>query len=289
MPSRSTRAIAFACLLAVPAIAVAQTSDAPVEGDPVIATVDGGEIHYSDFVAAQQSLPDQYRAMPLQAIFPILLEQLIDVKLIVAEARHENLQDDEEVRERMAKIEDQVIREVYLTRHVSKIVNDDALRRHYDEFTASQPPREEISARHILVESEEDALALIAEIEEGADFAEVAKENSIGPSAARGGDIGYFTSDQMVPEFAEAAFALQSGEMTDAPVQTSFGWHVIKVEDRRPTTPTGFDVMRDQLFSELSTQAMSELIAKLRDASDIERFNIDGGSLDEVPPAAPSE
>lgn len=289
MPRRSTRAVAFALVLAIPGFAVAQTSDAPAEGDPVIAVVDGGEIRYSEFTEAQQFLPDQYRSLPLQAIYPVLLEQLIEVRLVVAAARKENLQDDETVRERMARIEEQVIREVYLTRYVSNAVTEDALRQRYDEFVAGLPPEDEISARHILVETEEDAAAVIEEIGTGADFAEVAKDKSIGPSAGSGGDIGYFTSDQMVPEFADAAFALQPGEMTDAPVKTSFGWHVIKVEDRRQAPPPGFEEIRDQLFAEMSSTAMTELIESLRDAARIERFNMDGTSLDETPPPSTDE
>lgn len=289
MPSRITCVVSAALLVALPGFAAAQTSDAPVEGDPVVAVVDGGQIHHSEFVEAQQSLPDQYRTLPPQVVFPVLLEQLIDAKLVVAKARTENLQDDEEVKERMAKLEDRVIREVYLTRYISALITDEILQQRYDEFIASRPPQDEINARHVLVETEGEAAAIIEEIKGGADFAEVAKEKSIGPSAERGGDIGYFTADQMVPEFAAAAFALQPGEMTNTPVQTSFGWHVIKVEDRRPAQPPGFEETRAQLVSQLSTEAMSDLVQNLRDAAVVERFNMDGTPRVETPPASTTE
>ena len=286
MLGRCMRSLALALVFAIPAFwARAQTAGEGAEQDPIVAIVGGQEIHFSDVAAAQQRLPEQYRSAPLAAIYPSLVERLIDQELIVIAGRKANLGEDEEVRRRMALLEDDVIRDVYVDRHVRGIVTDEALRRRYEEFAQTIPPKEEIKARHILLEAEEEARAVIEEIEGGADFAVVAKEKSIGPSADGGGDLGYFTRDAMVPEFADAAFEMQPGEVSAAPVKTAFGWHVIKVEDRRSGAPPGFEEMRGQLASEMSQAAVSELIEALRANTAIERFELGGTPA----PSAPAQ
>ena len=267
-----SRAVALAILLALPYLSAgAQTTEAAAEEDPVLATVNGDEIRRSEIVEAQQNLSEQYRGLPPAMIFPALLEHLIDFKLVVGEGRKANLQEDEAVKRRLARLEDEVIRDVYLARYVGEAITEEALRQRYDEFVKTVPPQEEIKARHILVAAEEEALAVIARINGGDAFEDVAKEKSIGPSAQRGGDIGYFTRDQVVSEFAEAAFNLQPGEMTEAPVKTGFGWHVIIVDDRRPGSPPSFEDTRDQLATEMSQEVVAELIQNLRDRAQIER------------------
>ena len=266
------RAVALAILLALPHLSAgAQTTEAAVEEDPVLATVNGYEIRRSEIVEAQRNLSEQYRSLPPATIFPALLEHLIDFKLVISEARKANLHEDDAVKKRLALLEDQVIREFYLARYVGAAITEEALRQRYDEFVKTIPPQEEIKARHILVEAEEEAQAVIARINGGDAFEDVAKETSIGPSAPRGGDLGYFTRDQMVPEFAEVAFNLQPGEMTEAPVKTGFGWHVIIVDDRRPVPPPGFEDTRGQLATDMSQELVAELIQKLRDQAQIER------------------
>lgn len=267
-----SRAVALAILLALPYLSAgAQTTEAAAEEDPVLATVNGDEIRRSEIVEAQQNLSEQYRGLPPAMIFPALLEHLIDFKLVVGEGRKANLQEDEAVKRRLARLEDEVIRDVYLARYVGEAITEEALRQRYDEFVKTMPPQEEIKARHIVVAAEEEALAVIARINGGDAFEDVAKEKSIGPSAQRGGDIGYFTRDQVVSEFAEAAFNLQPGEMTEAPVKTGFGWHVIIVDDRRAGSPPSFEDTRDQLATEMSQEVVAELIQNLRDRAQIER------------------
>ena len=267
-----SRAVALAILLVLPYLSAgAQTTEAAAEEDPVLATVNGDEIRRSEIVEAQQNLSEQYRGLPPAMIFPALLEHLIDFKLVVGEGRKANLQEDEAVKRRLARLEDEVIRDVYLARYVGEAITEETLRQRYDEFVKTVSPQEEIKARHILVAAEEEALAVIARINGGDAFEDVAKEKSIGPSAERGGDLGYFTRDQMVAEFAEVAFNLQPGEMTEAPVKTGFGWHVILVDDRRPGSPPSFEDTRDQLATEMSQEVVAELIQNLRDRAQIER------------------
>ena len=219
-------------------------------------------------------------------IFPQLIEQLINVKLLSIEGRKANLQDDLLVRQRMARFEEQLIYEVYLNRYLEGIVTEAALRQRYEAFVEAYPPRDEIKARHILVGTEEEAGTVIERIAGGAAFEDVAKDVSTDGTAEKGGDLGYFVRGAMVAEFAEAAFKLKAGEMTEVPVQTQFGWHVIRVDDRRLAAPPAFEQIRDQMSNEIAQQAMTELTDSLREKVTIERFNMDGTPITEAPSGA---
>lgn len=273
---RVARAAALAGVAGLLALSLSPPALRAAEDDPVVAKVDGFEIHRSDVMEIVQGLPQQYRQMPLETLFPVLRDRLIELQLVAAEGRKANLADDEVVKRRMRKIEDRVIRDVYLSRYVDKKVTDETLRKMYEDEIANTPPKVEVRARHILVKTEAEAKALIARIKAGEDFATLAKENSIGPSGAKGGDLGYFTHDAMVPAFADAAFALDVGAVTDAPVQTQFGWHVIKVEDRREAPPPSFEDSRERLRAQASQTVVRALLDELRGKAAIERFNLDG-------------
>ncbi len=273
---RVARAAALAGLAGLFVLSISPAALRAAEDDPVIAKVDGFEIHRSDVMEIVRGLPQQYQQMPLETLFPLLRDRLIELQLVAAVGRKANLADDEVVRRRMRKIEDRVIRDVYLSRYVDKKVTDETLRKMYEDEIANTPPKVEVRARHILVKTEAEAKALIARIKAGEDFATLAKENSIGPSGAKGGDLGYFTRDAMVPAFADAAFALDVGAVTDAPVQTQFGWHVIKVEDRREASPPSFEDSRERLRAQASQTVVRALLDELRSKATIERFNLDG-------------
>jgi peptidyl-prolyl cis-trans isomerase C len=259
--------------------AVAQ-SPAPLDaGDPVVATVDGAPIRRSDVVAVQRTLPPQYQQLPIEMLFPAVVERLIDSKLVANAGRKDKLQDDPEVKRRVAGIEDRVIQEVYLTRRVESAVSDKAVQDRYDQYVKANPPKEEVSARHILVQTEAQAKEVIAELKKGADFAELAKAKSIDPSGKQnGGDLGFFGREEMVPEFSEAAFKLKEGETTQAPVKSQFGWHVIKLESKRQSNPS-IEEMREQLVSDLQQEAVATEVGKLRQDAKVERFGLDGSPL----------
>ena len=167
-------------------------------------------------------------------------------------------------------------------------VTEAALRKRYERQVKESPVVEEARARHILVKTEEEAIAVIAELESGAEFAATATAKSIGPSAARGGDLGYFKREQMVPPFAEAAFALKPGEMTKKPVKTQFGWHIILTEDIREIKQPSFEQKRDQLHTDMSREVVRVEMFRLRKSTKIERFNQDGSPIVE-PKAEPAE
>lgn len=281
--------LALGMTLALPA--AAQSTSATPETKPaaqaaidpattVVATVDGEEIYLSEILLQIQQLPQQYQQAPMEQIYPPMLDRVIDSRLIAAAAREAGIQDRADVKERVEQAESGIISEVYMTEKVKETVGEDALRKRYEEsIKDSAEQGEEVKARHILVASEEDAKAIIEELKKGADFAELAAEKSTGPSGTSGGDLGYFTAEAMVPEFSEAAFALKPGEITEAPVQTQFGWHVIKVEDRRAVQPPSFEQMQPQLAQEMTREILTKAIEELRAGVDIKRYGPDGSAL----------
>jgi len=258
------------------------------EADQVLATVNGDAIRMSDLREAAENLPDQYRSVPMERIMAVLLNQLISNKLLLAEGKRQNLGAAPEVQKRVESYRDRAIQQVLLENVVHKSVTDDALQSLYKKYLAENPPKEEVSARHILVDSEADAKGVIVQLRGGADFAGLAKQKSKDPAAQNGGDLGFFGKDEMVKEFADAAFAMKTGEISQAPVKTQFGWHVIKVEDRRTANPVSFEEARQDLFNQLSQQTVSQYIDTLRANAKIERYGPDGKPLPAEPAKKPN-
>jgi peptidyl-prolyl cis-trans isomerase C len=275
---------------AKPPATVAAPAAQPLK-DPVVATVNGQPIRLSELEVAQQALPQQYRNMPLQAVFPALLDRIVDSKLVVQEGKKSKVTDDPAFKKRMAFVEDQVLQDFWIQREVARKVTPEKLQQRYEERLKSMPSEEEVHARHILVSTEDEAKALIAELKKGAAFDKLAKEKSTDKaSGAEGGDLGWFKKSDMVKEFADAAFALNKGDLTETPVKTQFGYHVIKVEDRRKAPPPAFEELADQLREEMAREAVTAQLDQLRSGAKIEKFNIDGSKAEAAPakPAAPA-
>jgi peptidyl-prolyl cis-trans isomerase C len=291
--SLGARAAFLLALVALPPPALAQTppAQAPAPaatpaGDPVVAVVNGQPIRLSDVQAAQANLPQQYRGLPLERIYPALLDQLIDARLQVGEARKARLQDTEAFKKRLATVEDRLLQEQYLTQEIEKRVTPKSLKEAYDKKIRDLPPEEEVKARHILVADEAAAKAVIADLGKGGDFEKIAKDKSTDKaSGAQGGDLGWFKKADMVKEFADAAFMLKKGETTPAPVKSQFGFHVIRLDDRRAAQPPSMEDMEDELRAELSREAYGQVMEGLRKSVKVEKFNIDGSKLPEAPPA----
>jgi peptidyl-prolyl cis-trans isomerase C len=210
--------------------------------------------------------------------------------LLVSQAGRKNkVQDDPVVKRKLALLQDQLIADAYMQRLVSKSVTDEKLHARYDKFVKETPEREEVKARHILVPTEDEAKAVITALKGGEDFAKLASEKTTDPAGkASGGDLGYFTKDEMVPEFADAAFKLKPGEYTEAPVKSQFGWHVIKLEDRRTAKPPTFEQMKPRLANEVSREIIGEKIKELKVAAKIDVYNFDGSKPTPPPAAAPA-
>jgi len=253
--------------------------------DTVVAIVDGVAVHRSELEEVARGLPEQFRQMPLQVLYGILLDRVIDFRLLANEAERLDVADDPAVEAALARARAEVLREALVQQKIREETTADKLRERYEGLKQSEDfAQEEVHARHILTESEDEAKAVIEVLQGGADFAALAEERSVGPSAEGGGDLGFFRREQMVPEFAEAAFALDPGEITTEPVQTQFGWHVIKVLDRRTAEPT-FAESEPQLRQELARDVVTALVADLREDAEIERFNLDGTPLQVAPEA----
>lgn len=252
----------------------------PAEDDPIVAVVEGTEFRLSDLRQSYADLPEQFRQMPLEAIYDPLLDRLIDGQLLLEQAEADNVAAEPEVEAAIEQARADVLRQTLIERAVRDATTDEALAAAYEELRA-QPDFavEEVTARHILVETEEEAREVIAALDEGADFAELAQERSTDPAAARGGELGTFRRGSMVPPFEEAAFALEPGSYSAEPVQTQFGYHVILVEAKEAKEP-GLDEVADSLRADLGRGAIEGLLEDLRADATVERFAIDGAPIE---------
>jgi peptidyl-prolyl cis-trans isomerase C len=286
-------AVAASLLVTGPAIAQkgTQSSAAPTQlPDPtktVVARILGEDIFLVEILRMAERLPDQYKKLPLPAVYPSLLQRAIDARLVASAGRAAGYAENSQVKKRMRDAESQIISEIFLTESVGKRITEDGLREEYEGRKDKMGGGDQVKARHILMETEEEAKAVIEALNKGDDFAELASEKSTGPSASSGGDLGWFGQGQMVPEFSEAAFGMTPGNFTTEPVKTQFGWHVILVEDRKIAEAPSFEQVRDQLSSEMSGVILQEMLAELRGKTEVERFNFDGGPMPEGPAPTP--
>lgn len=241
-----------------------------IKADTVYATVNGQNITGKDLQEVVKTLPPQIQEAPANNVLPLLVNQLANDRLVDEIAAKDGLADDAKVKERMAAVQKQMVRERFVEKKLDGKVTDAALRKKYEEMLVSNPPQQEVHARHILVKDEAKAKELIEQLNKGADFAKLAKENSIDPSKDNGGDLGYFVKSMMVPEFGDAAFALKKGEYTKTPVKTQFGYHIILVEDNRMQEKPKFDQVKEQVRAQLNQDLIRQMIDELRQANKVE-------------------
>lgn len=279
------RAVAFVACLALSLCAGPPMARAQAD-DPVVARVNGAEIRASDLALAEEDVGANIPPGPGKR--DSLVTFLADMMLVAQAAEAKKLAETPEFKRRTAYYRTKILMDLMLQSEAKAAVGDEAMQKLYDEAIKQIGNDQEVHARHILVESEDEAKALLAELKKGADFAELAKQKSKDPGAANGGDLGYFTKDQMVPEFAEVAFKLDKGQLSN-PVKTQFGWHVIRVEDKRQRQPPSFDQVKDQLESYLTRRAQAQMINKLRESGKIERLDPKPAEPEQksAPPASP--
>ena len=252
--------------------------------DTVVAVVDGFEIRQSDVAIAFQRLPEQFRQAPVGQIFIQLVQQLVDGELIVKAGREVDLENDPEVQAQIAEFARVAIQQTYMNHLITEGLTEDDLRATYDATIAKTEGPIEVHAQHILLESEEDGYDIIKALEGGADFGDLARERSQDPSAARGGDLGYFTRSAMVGPFSSAAFVIEPGSIGPDPVQTDFGWHVIKVLDKHRQPVASFEDSLPTLEQQLTRELIATHMAQLRAKAEIEIFNLDGSPVEGTPP-----
>lgn len=279
---RLTALLVAQAWLAVPALAttpVAAPPAAAAPADPVLATVNGEAIHLSDLQASANNLPQQLQQLPPDQLFPLLLNQQIDRRALLVAARKEKLQDKPAVAAVMAQAADEKLENAYVQQQVSPLVTEAAIAAAYKKDYANKPGAPQVEARHILLKTEAQAKAIIDQLNKGADFAKLATANSIDPGAKNGGELGWFSQNEMVPGFSAAAFALKPGEYTKTPVQTQFGWHVILCEGKRQAPPQSLADLHDQIRETLGNAAIKTVLNDTRAKVKI---------VVNTPPAAPN-
>jgi len=243
------------------------TQDTP----PVVVTINGESFTLNLLGNLANQLPDDVRRQPLDTLFESLIDDIIDTRLSADAARASGVADNPAIREIAERARDRILAEVWLNQEINARITDDMLEQSYNDLVADTESRTEIRARHILVDTKEDALAAISRLDEGEDFAALAVELSTGPSGPNGGELGYFGRGAMVPSFEVASFGLARDSYTKEPVQTQFGWHVIKVEDRRVAPAPSFEEAQDQLRNTISVKLAGVILAELRGKAEITR------------------
>ncbi len=236
-----------------------------------VASVDGKTITESDLTLAEGELGQQFANLPAEQRRAAALSAIIEIRLLSEEAVKKGLDKQTEFQQRMAFLNQRALHAALIDSEVAGKITDADVRARYDKEIAARPPVNEVHARHILVKTKEEAEAIIKQLDGGADFQKLANEHTTDPSGkSSGGDLGYFGPGQMVPEFETAAFALENGQYTKQPVQTQFGWHIIKVEDKRSQQPPAFDDVKDEFRSLLLREKYFELVKSLRGAASVD-------------------
>lgn len=236
----------------------------------VVANVDGHAITEADLELALAELEPQLGHLPVPQRRAAALSTLLEIRLLSAAAEARQLDQSDDFTRRMEFLRGRALHSAYIDAEVAPRVTDEALRARYDTEIAAIEPVEEVRARHIIVASREEAAAVIAELDAGGDFEALARERSTDGAASEGGDLGYFGPGQMVPAFEEAALALEVGSHSSEPVETQFGWHVIKLEDRRRQQLPAFEEVQQQLRSLLLRETYLEAVDGLRADAEIE-------------------
>ena len=251
------------------------------DGRIPVGTINGETLWLDDVMRQAERLPDEFRQTPLANYFDQLVTDMVDARIAADAARTAKHNQKDDVAAAMKVAADRVLAESWLGETVAGEVNDGAIENAYQKFVADSASREQVTASHILVETEDDAKAVIAALQKGEGFAELAKTKSTGPSGPNGGSLGTFGRGQMVPAFENTAFALGDGSFSKAPVQTQFGWHVIKVEDRRVAGSSNFEQASQKIRQELSEQAYRETLSGLRAKA---KIDVMGASSSKIQP-----
>lgn len=241
----------------------------------VVARVGDTEITEQELTFAEADLREQFAQIPEDKRRGAILSALIDIKLLAKKAEEAGTDQEELFKSQMSFVKSRALHNLYFQKNIVEQISDEEVKARYDKEVAAMTPEKQVRARHILVKSEEEAKAIIAELDGGADFIELAKEKSTGPSGPNGGDLDYFSKGQMVPEFEVAAFALENGQYTREPVKTQFGFHVIKKEDERDEPLPTFEEAKDQVRQIVMREKYFDTVEKARESITVEITDAD--------------
>lgn len=244
---------------------------APVDPNAIVATINGEKLTEADLALAEGELSQQFQQLPPEQRRAAALSAAIEIRVMAKKAVDSGLDKDADFQRRMAFLQQRALHGEVVEKEVVNKVTDAEVRARYDQEIANTPPVNEIHARHILVKTKEEAEAIIKQLDGGADFQKLANEHTSDPSGkSNGGDLGWFGPGQMVPEFDKAAFALDVGKYSKEPVQSQFGWHVIKVEDKRAKQPPAFDDVKDQAKQAVIRDKYFAMVKELRGAAKVD-------------------
>ncbi|WP_299950172.1 peptidylprolyl isomerase [uncultured Ruegeria sp.] len=258
--------LALTAMMALPLAA----QDAP-NASTVVARVNGDEITLGHVIATASALPAQYQQLEDDVLYDFILEQLVQQHLLGQQQDALN-----PLNALRLENETRSLRAVQTVDAITAAeVTDEAIQAAYDAQFAEFEGEDEFNASHILVESEDEAKAIKAQLDDGANFAELAKENSTGPSGPNGGALGWFGKGQMVPEFEDAVLGLEKGQISE-PVQTQFGWHLVSLNDKRKTQAPELDVVREELAQTIRQEAIQTKVDELTQQATIERPTLEG-------------
>ena len=244
-------------LSAASCLALALLVGSPARADdanPVLAKVNGVEIHQSDVTLAEEELAPSLAQMDPATKKENVLAFLIDMKIVAKAAEDKKIAEQADFKKKLDFARNRLLMDNLLAAEGKAALTDEAMKKVYDDAAKQISGEQEVHARHILVQTEDEAKAIKAELDKGGDFAKLAKEKSKDPGAADGGDLGFFTKEQMVPEFSKVAFSLEPGKISD-PVKTQFGWHILKVEEKRNRKPPDFAQVKPQIEQYVTRKA----------------------------------
>lgn len=267
-------------LLAVSTLALVQAPLAKAE-DKVVVVINGHEIKTSEVEIAAEDIALQLGDLPAKLRYPFLIEYLVERHLLAQAAVKQGIADTEEYKQRLAFYQAKALRDAYFNSTIKPSVTDEEVKAAYDKEASKVKVSERVRARHILVQTEKEAKDVLARLNKGEKFEDIAKQVSLDGSKDYGGDLGYFSAEEMVPEFSKAAFLLKIGE-TSAPVKTDYGWHVIKVEDRKQGGAQPFDQVKAGIKAVLMRKKVQDTVSDLRKQAKIEIVDPDLKKLQQM-------
>lgn len=250
------------------------------EGNPVVATVDGKDITRVDVYRFIQTMPANMQQLPAAQVYPVALDQVINTRIVQSKAASADVENSPEFQREIDIARQQIMRNLFLQKQVDSKISEDKIKKDYEKFIKDIPDLEERRARHILVETEEKAKAVVERLKkDDADFAKLAAELSIGPTKSRGGDLGYFAKNEMVKAFSDAAFGMEKNSILETPVKTQFGYHIIQLVDIRDRPKPSYEQFAPSAIAEMRREVMQDLLDGWRKKAKIEQFDINGKPL----------
>ena len=251
------------------------------DADPVVVKIDGQPVLNSEVKKEIDRLGPQAAQMPQQMLLPRVLDHMVATRVVAAAGYAKGLQSAPEVKEQLAALEKEIVAQTYIRKTVEPMITEEKIKERYDASVKQFKPEDEVRARHILVKTEAEAKDIIKQLKGGADFAKLAMDKSGDTgSAKQGGDLGYFPKGEMVKPFADAAYGMKAGDVSEKAVKTEFGYHIIKVEDKRKSAPPALDAVRAQIKNQVGQELTLKLVQDMVGKAKIERFNMDGSPLE---------